>query len=178
MVEEGSKSPFWTPVGSSLDKREQFSRVVREGGSGQRDGNSSLQMTPQEKRQYEWYMKKYEKADTTRNPNAERERISMILAALFPHHSHMPPERNERKVGKKKSPQGETPEKSRDAYISDTKIYASHNRWFDHYRLLHVLVGFSHPLLEVWLNPSTLRKCLFFTVNFNITIFWKKTSNI
>ena len=38
----------------------------------------------------------------------------MIMAALFPHHSHMPPERNERKVGKKKGLQGETPGESRD----------------------------------------------------------------
>ena len=44
----------------------------------------------------------------------ERERVSMIMAALFPHHSHMPPERNERKVGKKKGLQGETPGESRD----------------------------------------------------------------
>ena len=38
----------------------------------------------------------------------------MVMAALFPHHSHMPPERNERKVGKKKGLQGETPGESRD----------------------------------------------------------------
>ena len=38
----------------------------------------------------------------------------MIMTALFPHHSHMPPERHEKKVGKKKSPQGETPGESRD----------------------------------------------------------------
>ena len=38
----------------------------------------------------------------------------MIMAALFPHHSHMPPERNERKVGRKKGLQGETPAESRD----------------------------------------------------------------
>ena len=71
-------------------------------------------MTPQERRQYDWYIKKYEKADMTRNPKAESERISMIIAALFPCHSHMPPERHEKKVGKKKSLQGETPGESRD----------------------------------------------------------------
>ena len=38
----------------------------------------------------------------------------MIMAALFPHHSHMPPERNERKLGRKKGLQGETPGESRD----------------------------------------------------------------
>ena len=88
------------------------------GGGGSRQGSRSAcpQMTPQEKRQYDWYMKKYDRAEMTRNPNAERERISMIIAALFPHHSHMPPERHERKVGKKKSLQGETPGESRDEF--------------------------------------------------------------
>ena len=38
----------------------------------------------------------------------------MIMATLFPHHSRMPPERNERKVGRKKGLQGETPGESRD----------------------------------------------------------------
>ena len=50
----------------------------------------------------------------TRDPERERERISMIMAALFPHHSHMPPEHNERKLGRKKGLQGETPKESRD----------------------------------------------------------------
>ena len=50
----------------------------------------------------------------TRDPERERERISMIMAALFPHHSHMPPERNERKLGRKKGLHGETPGESRD----------------------------------------------------------------
>ena len=81
------------------------------GGSRQLD-KDCLQMTPQEKRQYDWYVRRYERADMTRDP--ERERVSMIMAALFPHHSHMPPERNERKVGKKKGLQGETPGESRD----------------------------------------------------------------
>ena len=89
------------------------------GGSRQLD-RDCLQMTPQEKRQYDWYMKEYERADMTRDPKRERERerererISMVMAALFPYHSHMPPERNERKVGKKKGLQGETPGESRD----------------------------------------------------------------
>ena len=38
----------------------------------------------------------------------------MVMAALFPHHSHMPLERHEKKVGKKKGLQGETPGESRD----------------------------------------------------------------
>ena len=71
-------------------------------------------MTPQERKQYEWYMRKYQNADTTRDPERERERISMIIAALFPHCSHMPPERTERKQGRKKGLQGETPGESRD----------------------------------------------------------------
>ena len=71
-------------------------------------------MTPQERKQYDWYVERYERADMTRNPERERERISMIMAALFPHHSHMPPERNERKPGRKKGLQGETPGESRD----------------------------------------------------------------
>ena len=38
----------------------------------------------------------------------------MIIAALFPHCSHMPPEHTERKQGRKKGLQGETPGESRD----------------------------------------------------------------
>ena len=38
----------------------------------------------------------------------------MIIAALFPHCSHMPPERTEKKQGRKKGLQGETPGESRD----------------------------------------------------------------
>ena len=72
------------------------------------------QMTKQEKKQYEWYMKMYRNAENSRDPDGERERISMILAALFPHCSHMPPERTERKQGRKKGLQGETPGESRD----------------------------------------------------------------
>ena len=71
-------------------------------------------MTQQERKQYEWYMKKYQNADMTRDPDRERERISMIIAALFPHCSHMPPERTEKKQGRKKGLQGETPGESRD----------------------------------------------------------------
>ena len=85
------------------------------GGGGSRQlGNERLQMTPQERKQYEWYMRKYQNADTTRDPERERERISMIIAALFPHCSHMPPERTERKQGRKKGLQGETSGESRD----------------------------------------------------------------
>ena len=71
-------------------------------------------MTLQERKQYEWYMKKYQDADAARDPDKERERISMIIAALFPSCSHMPPERTERKQGRKKGLQGETPGESRD----------------------------------------------------------------
>ena len=85
------------------------------GGGGSRQlGNECLQMTPQERKQYEWYMRKYQNADTTGDPERERERISMIIAALFPHCSHMPPERTERRQGRKKGLQGETPGESRD----------------------------------------------------------------
>ena len=85
------------------------------GGRGSRQlGNERLQMTPQERKQYEWYMRKYQNADTTRDPETERERISMIIVSLFPHCSHMPPERTERKQGRKKGLQGETPGESRD----------------------------------------------------------------
>ena len=92
------------------------------GGSRQsKDGYS--QMTPQEKRQYEWYMKKYQNADATRDPDKERERISMIIVALFPHCSHMPPERTERKQGRKKGLQGETPGESRDEIKARTAAH-------------------------------------------------------
>ena len=43
------------------------------GGSRQLD-KDCLQMTPQEKRQYDWYMRRYERADMTRDPERERER--------------------------------------------------------------------------------------------------------
>ena len=81
---------------------------MREEWSGRKGEN------PQERKQYDWYVRKYENADMSRDPEKERERISMIMAALFPHHSHMPPERNERKVGRKKGLHGETPGESRD----------------------------------------------------------------
>ena len=89
-----------TSVGARVRKGE------REGGSRQLDEDCP-QLTPQEERQYNWYLKKYEEADMARNPEKERERerISMVMAALFPHHSHMPPERREHKVGKKKGNQ-------------------------------------------------------------------------
>ena len=67
-----------------------------EGRGSRQEGKDSFQMTPQERKQYDWYVRKYERADMSRDPEKERERISMIMAALFPHHSHMPPERHER----------------------------------------------------------------------------------
>ena len=77
------------------------------GGKGSRQsGKECPQMTPQERRQYEWYMKKYQDAGIAKDPDKERERISMIIAALFPHCSHMPPERTERKQGRKKRSAG------------------------------------------------------------------------
>ena len=90
-----------------LEETSGFSSLTSSGshpqrGSRQRSNDTSHQLTPQERRQYEWYMKKFEKADMTVDPNAERERISMVMTALFPHHSHLPPERHEQKVGKKK----------------------------------------------------------------------------
>ena len=88
-----------------------------EGEGCRQSGNECPQMTLQERKQYEWYMKKYQNADTARDPDKERQRISMIIAALFPHCSHMPPERTERKQGKKKGlqgkPQGRAEMKSR-----------------------------------------------------------------
>ena len=100
------------PSGSSPQRGRQPGKEVEREASRQQSNDPSHQMTPQERRQYEWYMKKLERADMTIDPTAERKRISMIMTALFPHHSHMPPERNEKKVGKKKSPQGETPGQS------------------------------------------------------------------
>ena len=113
-VDEMSRHASFNPSDNYAQRGRQVCKESRGGGGRQRGSDTSPQMTPQERRQYEWYVKKFEKADTAVDPNAERERISMIMAALFPHHSHMPPERNERKVGKKKGPQGETPGESRD----------------------------------------------------------------
>ena len=105
-------SPSLTLTDHSPLRGRQLSEVVG-GGGNKRGGNEvNRQLTPQERRQYDWYMmEKYERADMTGNPTAERERISMIMTALFPHHNHMP---LEREVGKKKSPQGETPGESRE----------------------------------------------------------------
>ena len=80
-----------------MDRKQVLEGIGGGGGGRQRGNTDCLHMTPQEKRQYDWYMKKYERADMTRNPKAERERISMIIAALFSHHSHMPPERHEKR---------------------------------------------------------------------------------
>ena len=100
-----------TPVGISDDIK-CVRKNEREGS--RQSGDECPQMTQQERKQYEWYMKKYQNADMTRDPDGERERISMIIAALFPHCSHMPPERTEKKQGRKKGLQGETPGESRD----------------------------------------------------------------
>ena len=105
--------PSLTMSGGHPLRGRQLLEEVRRGGSRQRGSDIVPQLTPQERRQCEWYMKKLERADVTRNPDAERQRISMIMTALFPDHSHMPPERHEKKVGKKKSPQGATPGESR-----------------------------------------------------------------
>ena len=51
------------------------------GGGSRRSENECPQMTPQERKQYEWYMKKYQNADTARDPDKERERSPW----LFPH---------------------------------------------------------------------------------------------
>ena len=53
-----------------------------------------------------------------------RERISLIMVALFPLNSHMPPERQEKKVGKK-SLQGEAPGESRDEVKARTAAQKS-----------------------------------------------------
>ena len=73
-----------------------------------------LQLTSQEKKQYDWYMKRYQNADKTRDPEREREKVSMIIVALFPHCSHTPLQHTERKASRKKGLQGETPGESRD----------------------------------------------------------------
>ena len=45
------------------------------GGGSRQSGNECPQMTPQERRQYEWYLTKYQNADTARDPDKrERER--------------------------------------------------------------------------------------------------------
>ena len=119
-VEQERRSPSMTLTGSHPLRGRHLLEEVGGGGSRKRGSEVNSPLIPQERRQYEWYMKKYERADMSKNPNAERERISMIMTALFPHHSHMPPERNDRKVGKKKSPQGETPGESRDEIMART----------------------------------------------------------
>ena len=52
----------------------QLRKEAGEGGSRQRSNDTSHQLTPQERRQYEWYVKEFEKADLARDPSAERER--------------------------------------------------------------------------------------------------------
>ena len=78
--------------------------VVGGGGESHQDDRDSPQLTPQERIQYEWYVKEFQMADLAADRCAERERISMIMTALMTALS----ERHERKVGKKKGPQGET----------------------------------------------------------------------
>ena len=83
--------------------RDDIGCVREDRGVGTRQlGTEYQQMTQQERKQYEWYMRMYHKADRTKDPARERERISMIIAALFSHCSHMPPERTEKKQGRKK----------------------------------------------------------------------------
>ena len=118
--------PFFSPKLVSIQEDREFNYTPNNaggetryekgtgGGGSKQAGSGCPQMTPQERKQYEWYMKKYHTADTARDPDKERERISMIIAALFSHCSHMPPERTERKQGRKKGLQGETPGESRD----------------------------------------------------------------
>ena len=53
--------------------RAQVVKGIGGGGSRQLD-KDCLQMTPQERKQYDWYVKRYERADMTRDPNGERER--------------------------------------------------------------------------------------------------------
>ena len=110
--------PVFSPKLVSIQEdRETTHTSVGIGGGreeSRHSGDECPQMTQQERKQYEWYMKKYQNADMTRDPDGERERISMIIAALFPHCSHMPPERTEKKQGRKKGLQGETPGESRD----------------------------------------------------------------
>ena len=71
---------------STLSPKIKFPRRKEgtEGGGSRQLSNECLQMTPQERKQFEWYMRKYQNADTTRDPEKERERISMIIVALFP----------------------------------------------------------------------------------------------
>ena len=108
-IQENRESTYTSDAGGKIRGEK-----GTEGGGSRQSGNECVQMTPQERKQYEWYMKKYQNADTARDPDKERQRISMIIAALFPHCSHMPPERTERKQGRKKGLQGETPGESRD----------------------------------------------------------------
>ena len=53
--------------------RAQVVKGIGGGGSRQSD-KDCLQMTPQERKQYDWYVRRYERADMTRNPKGERER--------------------------------------------------------------------------------------------------------
>ena len=55
-------------------KGRQVLEEIGGGESRQGDSRGCLQMTPQEKREYDWYMKKHEGADTTGNSNAEKGR--------------------------------------------------------------------------------------------------------
>ena len=72
-LEERNGSPSLTLPSSRPVRERQLLEEVGGGGSRQRGSSDSLQMTPQERRQYDWHMKKYEEADMTRNPNAERD---------------------------------------------------------------------------------------------------------
>ena len=58
-------------TGNSVETRE-MKQV--EGRRVSQERNGSFQMTPQERRQYECYERKYEHADMSRDPEKERER--------------------------------------------------------------------------------------------------------
>ena len=67
-VGSSSMSPTDCPV---KENRE----LERDGGGGSRQSSTGPPLTPQERRQYDWYVKKYQEADMTRNlKQRERER--------------------------------------------------------------------------------------------------------
>ena len=68
-----------TLTGKHLIAERRLLEELGGGGSRQRSREINPQLTPQERRQYEWCMKKYEGADRTKNPKVERERISTMI---------------------------------------------------------------------------------------------------
>ena len=115
-------SPLSLRRSESHSKERHWKGAERGGEENQQGGRDEYPLTLQEKRQYEWYVREFQKAAFAVDPQAERERISMIMTALFPPHSHMPPERSEKKVGRKKGPQGETPGSNRGTEIGAADI--------------------------------------------------------